>query len=124
MQSHNCFSLGWFSAELVFTSADKPLLQSVQIDVENENPVKLINKLMEIPGAAAEEGDRVAPIGDQGFYFVGIPKVVLVAKGHIQNKPLMLRTIQRFTRFWIASIGQLAVAMDYVVTAPLQFGGD
>jgi len=93
MQLHNHFSFGWYSAKLVFRSASKPPLQRVQIDVENENPVKLINKVMEIPGAAAEEGDRVAPIGDQGFDFVDIPKVVPVPKGHIQNIILMLRTL-------------------------------
>lgn len=49
MQSHNHFSFGWFSAKLVFRSPCKPPLQRVQIDIENENPVKQINKVMEIP---------------------------------------------------------------------------
>src|SRR5262245_7258891 len=58
------------SAKLIFWSPDKPPVQRVDIDVENENAVKQINKAGEISGATAEEGDRVALISDRGFDFV------------------------------------------------------
>jgi hypothetical protein len=76
MQSRNQFLFACSSAILVFWS-----------------PGKQIGKAGEIPGAAAEEGDRVALISDQGFDFVYIPNVVLVPKA-----------IRRFTCLWIASI--------------------
>ncbi len=66
----------------------------------------------------------MASIGDQGFDFVDVPKMVLVSKGHIRNVLQMRRAVQRFTRFWMTFVSQLAVAMDNVVTAPLQFSGD
>ena len=53
----------------------KPPVQRVEIDVENENPVKQINKVGEISRPAAEEGHRVALISDPGFDFVYIPNV-------------------------------------------------
>ena len=46
----------------------------------------------------------------QGFYFVYIPDVVLVSEA-----------FHRFTSFRIAPVSQLAVAMNGVVAAPLQF---
>jgi hypothetical protein len=67
MQSRNQFPFACSSAILVFWSSGKPLVRRFQIDVGNENPVKRIDKAGEIPGAAAEEGDRVTLISDQGF---------------------------------------------------------
>jgi hypothetical protein len=78
MQSHNQLPFARSSAKLIFWSPGKPPVQRVEIDVENENPVKQINKAAEISSAAAEEGDRVALIGDHGFDFVYIPNVMLV----------------------------------------------
>ena len=43
----------------------------------------------------------MASIGDQGFDFVDVPKMVLVSKGHIRNVLQMRRAVQRFTRFWM-----------------------
>lgn len=48
MQSYNHCSFCWFSIKLVFISVGKPTLQRVQIDVENENSVKQVNKMIEI----------------------------------------------------------------------------
>jgi len=124
MQSHNHFSFGWRCAKLVFRSASKPPVQRVQIDVENENRVKQIYKAMEIPRAAAKEGDRVASISGQRFDFVEIPKVVFVPKCHIRNALLERRGVERFARLWIAFIGQFAVTVDDVITSALQFDGD
>jgi len=121
MQSRNQFPFASSSAPLVFWPPGKALVQRVQIDVENENPVKQVNKAEEIPGAAAEEGDRVASISDQGFDLVHIPNVVPL---HKPNVVLVPRAIQRFTGLWIASIRQLTVAVDGMVTAPAQFVAD
>ncbi|CAA9588359.1 MAG: hypothetical protein AVDCRST_MAG86-4088, partial [uncultured Truepera sp.] len=112
---------GWFSTPLVLGSRSKPPIQRVQISLENENPVKQVDKADEISGATAEEGDRVALISDQGFDFVNIPKVVLVPKPKVMLVP---RAIQRFTGLWIALIGQLTVTVDGVETAPPQFVAD
>jgi hypothetical protein len=109
MQSHNQLPFARSSAKLILWSPGKPPVQRVVIDVENENPVKQINKAVEISGAAAEEGDRVALISGHGFDSVYIPNVMLVHGA-----------IQRFTSLWIALIRQLSVTVDGVVTAPPQ----
>ncbi|MGF6230023.1 hypothetical protein QFZ27_003978 [Inquilinus ginsengisoli] len=88
----------------------KPPVQRVDIDFGNEDPVKQIDKAGKISGAAAEEGNRVALIRDQGFDFVDIPNMVLMHKA-----------IQRFTSLRITLIRQLPVTIDGVVTAPSQF---
>ena len=121
MPSRNQLPFGWFSAPLVLWSRSKPPIQRVQIDLENENPVKQVNKADEISGAATEKGDRVALISDQGFDFVNIPNVVLVPKPNVMLVP---KAIQRFTGLWIALISQLTVTVDGVVTAPPQFVAD
>jgi len=51
----------------------------------------------------------MTPVGDQGSHLLDIPDVVLVSEA-----------FHRFTGFRIASISQLAVAMDGVVAAALQ----
>lgn len=48
MQSQNQLLFDRSSAKLIFGSAGKPPFQRVEIDVENENPVKQINKAGEI----------------------------------------------------------------------------
>jgi len=55
------------------------------------------------------------PAGDQSSHFVHVPDVVLV-----------FATLRRLTRFRIALVSQLAVAVDGVVAAPLKliaYGG-
>jgi hypothetical protein len=79
-----------------FQPAEAPV-QRVQIDVENEDPVKQINEAWEISRAAAEEGDRVELICDQGSDFVYIPNVVLV-------RALAHKAIQRFAGLWICEV--------------------
>lgn len=66
----------------------------------------------------------MAFIGCERPDFVDFPKVVPVPEGHIRNVLLKCKVIQLFARLGIAFIGQLAVTVDDVVTAPLQFGGD
>ena len=53
MQSHNQLPFAWSSAKLIFRSPGKPPVQPVEIDIENEDPVKQVNKAGEISGAAA-----------------------------------------------------------------------
>ena len=60
-----------------------------------------------------KECDRFIPVGDQGFHFVYIPDVVLVSAA-----------LRRFTSFRVALVSHLAVAMNGVVAAPLQFIAD
>lgn len=121
MQSRNQLPFGWFSAPRVLWSRSKPPSQGVQIDLENENPVKQVDKADEISGAAAEEGDWVALVGDQGFDLINIPKVVLVPKPDVMLVP---EAVQRFTGLWIALISQLTVTVDGVVAVPPQFVAD
>jgi len=121
MQSRNQLLFDRSSAKLIFGSAGKPPFQRVEIDVENENPIKQINKAGEISGAAAEEGDCVAVISDHGFDFVHIPKLMLLLPYDLVHLALMGRFIHRFPRLWIAPINQLPVTVEDVVTAPLQF---
>jgi hypothetical protein len=102
-------------------SAGKPPFQSVEIDVENENPVKQINEAGEISEAAAEEGDCVAVISDHGPDFVYIPKPMLLLPYDFVRLARVGRFIPRFSRPGIALIGQLTITMEDVVTAPLQF---
>ena len=52
-------------------------------------------------------------VGDQGFYFIYMPNVVLVSE-----------VIRRFTSFRIALIGQFPIAMNGLVATPLQFIAD
>jgi len=124
MQSHNQLPFARSSAKLIFWSPGKPPVQRVEIDVENENPVKQINKVGEISRATAEEGDRVALISDHGFDFVYIPNVMLVLPCDAVRHALERKAIQRLTSLWIALISQLSVTVDGVVTAPPQFVAD
>jgi hypothetical protein len=86
-----------------------------------KTPVKQINEAGEISGAAAEEGDCVAVISDHGPDFVYIPKPMLLLPYDFVHLARVGRFIHRFSRPGIASIGQLTITMDDVVTAPLQF---
>jgi hypothetical protein len=52
----------------------------------------------------------MTPVGDQGSHLLYIPDVVLVSEA-----------FHRFTSFRIAPVSQLAVAMNGVVAAALQF---
>jgi hypothetical protein len=52
----------------------------------------------------------MTPVGDQGSHLLYIPDVVLVSEA-----------FHRFTSFRIATISQLAVAMNGVVASSLQF---
>jgi hypothetical protein len=124
MQSHNQLAFARSSAKLIFGSPGKPPVQRIEIDLENEDPVKQINEAGEISRAAAEEGDRVALIGDHRFDFVHIPDVMLVPPCDAVRHALMGKPIHRFPRLWIALISQLAVTVDGVVTAPPQFLAD
>ena len=61
-------------------------------------------------------------IGDQGFYFLDMPDVVL---GGELGATLVIgggdRSIYRFTSFGIALIRQFPVTINGMVAAPLQF---
>jgi len=111
MPSHDEFAFRRLSATpLVVWSLVKPPIQRGKVDFEDKDAVEQIDKFREVPCATAEEYGRFIPVGDQGFYFVYIPDVVLVSAA-----------LRRFTSFRIALVSQLAVAMNGVVAAPLQF---
>lgn len=64
-------------------------------------------------------------VREQGLDPVDIPDVVGMPENYIQGPVLNTRsTIQRFTRLRIALIGQLSVAVNDMITAPLKFAGD
>lgn len=64
-------------------------------------------------------------VREQGLDPVDIPDVVGMSENYIQGPVLNTRsTIQRFTRLRIALIGQLPVAVNDMITAPLKFAGD
>ena len=123
MQPQDEVPFGRLSAELVVRSARQPPLQGLPIDVENEDLVEQIDEAMEIPRAAAKEGDRMALVGHMGPDLFDIPDMVRLHKGQIPVA-LPLRGIQRRARLGIALVSQFAVAMDDMIAAPLQFGGD
>ncbi len=58
---------------------------------------------------------------DHGFNFVYIPKVMLLLPYGFIPLAFMDRFIDRFPCFWIAPIFQLPVAVENVITPPLQF---
>jgi hypothetical protein len=69
---------------------------------------------VEISGAAAEEGDCVAVISDNGFDFVHIPKLMLLLPYDLVHLALMGRFIRRFPGLWIAP----TAAQSYTLAAP------
>ena len=111
MPSHDEFAFRRLSATpLVGRSLVKPPMQRGKVDFEDKDAVEQIDKFREVPGATAEECGRFIPVGNQGLYFVYIPDVVLVSAD-----------LRRSTSFRIPLVSQLAVAMNGVVAAPLQF---
>jgi hypothetical protein len=111
MPSHDEFAFSRLSATpLVVRSLVKPPMQRGKVDFKDKDAVEQIDKFREVPGATAKECDRFIPVGDQGSNSVYVPDVVLVSE-----------TIPRFTGFGIAPVSQLAIAMNGVVAAPLQF---
>jgi hypothetical protein len=111
MPSHDEFASRRLSATpLVVRSLVKPPMQRGKVDFEDKDVVEQIDEFREVPRATAKERGRFIPVGDEGFHFVYVPDVVLVSEA-----------IPRFTGFGIAPVSQLAVAMNGVVAAPLQF---
>src|SRR6478735_3127615 len=110
MPSHDEFAIRRLSAApLIVGSLVEPPIQGVEVDVEDEDAVEELDECREVPGTTAEECDLFTLVRDQGPYCGDIPDVVLVAA-----------TLDRLPSFRVALVGQLAVAMDGVVAAPLQ----
>ncbi len=82
--------------------------------------VEEIDETIEIPGAATEEGDRVALVLDQGLYLVDVLEMVSVTEGDINQILPGGGVAQGLACHRIAFIGELAVTMDDMVTALLQ----
>lgn len=124
MQPRNEFLLFWFSAEVSWVACDtliEPSIQCLKVgDLKNKDAVKQIGKAGEISRTAAEEGDCVAVISDHGFDFIDIPKQVLVPPQDLVHFTLMDRFGQRRACLWIAPIPQFPIAVEDVVTPPLQ----
>lgn len=78
---------------------------------------------MEVTGAAAEEGDWVGGVGDQGSDLVDRPNPVRVTPGDAVRDAFRWSG-QCLACLGVADIGQDPVTMDDVVAAPFQFGSD
>ena len=114
MQSRKEVPFRWLSAgPLGVRSLVEPPIHCVEVDLKDKNAVEYIHKLCEIPRTTAEKRYRFILVGDQGFYFIYVPNVVLVYDA-----------IRRFTGFRIALISQFVVTMNGMVAAPLQFIAD
>lgn len=87
----------------------EPALQRGKVHFEDKDAVEQIDELREVPRATAEERHRLALVGGQGPDPLHIPDVVLV-RGALDG----------ITGLRVPPVGQLAVAVDGVVTAPLQ----
>jgi len=110
MQSRNELPFRFPPAPLIFRSLVKPPVQGVEVDLEDENAVKQLNEVCKVPRTPAEECYRRIIAGDQGFYSIHMPNVVLVRAA-----------LNRITSFGIALISQFSVTIDGMVAASLQF---
>ncbi len=124
MQSHDQVAFVRSSSKLIFWSPLKPPGQSIKIDIENENSVEQGNKAMEIPGTAAEKGNGVALVSDDGFDFGYIPDVMRVPPCDALRHTFEDRPVRRFARLWVTLVGQISVTIESVVTASPQLMAD
>ena len=70
----------------------------------DEDSVEQVLKLREVPRAAAEEGEALTLVGDQGPDSVHVPDVM----------PVRRHVVRRLARFRVALIGQVGVTIDGV----------
>src|SRR6476659_2307627 len=104
MQPRDEIAFRLLSAELVFWSLIESPVQRVQIDLQDEDAVEQVLELREVTRAAAEEGDALILVGDQGSDFVHVPDVM----------PMRRHAVRRITRLRIPLIGQVGVTIDGV----------
>jgi hypothetical protein len=77
VQPCNEFPLRLLSAPLLFRSLFKPPVQGVPVNLKDKHAVKQIYEFRKVSGTAAEEGDRFILAGNQSFYFIYIPNVLV-----------------------------------------------
>lgn len=104
MQPRDEIAFRLLCAELVFWSLIESPAQSVQVDLQDEDFVEQVLELREVPRAAAEEGEALPLVGDQGSDSVHVPDVM----------PVRRHGVRRLTRFWVPLIGQVGVTIDGV----------
>src|SRR5215218_8076258 len=115
LESRKGFSFACRSSPRVFRSGGKTPVQRLQIDLKHENAIPHIDETVGIPGTTAKERCRMVLIGHQSADRRNVPH---------PGTLLISAFINGFPRFWIAPIGQLPVAVDGVVAAPLQLIAD
>ena len=123
MQSSNYLPFRWFCAPVSWVQCHSliyPPVQGLKVDLKDKNAVKKIDEFWKVPRATAEKGYRLSA-GDQGFYFLYAPNVVL---GPEDSRGLVREAIRQLTSFRIAWISQFTVTIDGMVAAPLQFFAD
>ena len=110
MQSRNEFPIRF---PVIFRSLVKPPVQGVKVDFKDKTRSNRSTNFEKIPRTTAEKCYRLILVGDQGFYSIYMPDVVLVRCA-----------IRRFTSFRITLMSQLGVTIDGIVAAPLQLFAD
>ena len=120
MQVQDKFALGQRAAELILGPVRKATYQCVLIDLQNEYTVEQVNEAREVSGPAAEKGEGVTAIRNQGANLVDVPQVVLVSKGHMVLTALICRMSKGLTSYRIALIRKLSVTVDDMVPTKLQ----
>jgi hypothetical protein len=108
MQAHDELAFRLLCAELVFRPLIESPVQSVQIDLQDEDPVEQVEEFRGVSRAAAEEGEALILVGDQGSDSVHRPDVM----------PVRRHVIRRLTRFRVPLIGQVGVTIDGVISTP------
>ena len=115
LESRKGFAFACRSAPRVCRSGGKTPVQRSQIDRKHENAIPHIAETVGIPGTTAKEGCRMGVIGQQSADRRNVPHPGTLRSGAPRNGR---------AGFWLAPIGQVPVAVDGVVAAPLQFVAD
>ena len=109
METNDEVALGRLGAPFVRRALIKPVMECVAVDVEDEDFIEHVEKLVEVAGAPAEERGALVAVGCDGSNEIDVPDVMFVVGG-----------VGGFTCLWVALVRQFSVAVDRVVATSRQ----
>ena len=115
LESRKGFPFPCRSAPRVLRSGRKTPIQCIHIDLKHKHCIEQTDEAVGIPRTAAKECCRMVLIGDQSSDLLNVPYPTTM---------LVSASIHGFSSLEIAPIGQLLIAVDGVIAAPLQLVAD
>jgi hypothetical protein len=115
LESRKGFPFTCRSSPLVFRSGGKTPIQRIQIDLKHKHGIEQTDEAVSIPGTAAKECCGMVVIGHQSLDLLNVP---------YPSTMLVSVPFHQLPSLEIVPIGQLPVAVDGVIAAPLQLVAD